>query len=107
MMAVRYVVNNIPGEINFEIGDDRAARIVQNVKNLFLTRMGEVPYDRQRGFDPTLYDLPIHEFRDILMEELDRVLLWEPYAEVVSAKILRTELTQIMFEAVIEVAEEA
>ena len=106
-MAVQYIVNNIPGDINFNIDNDREGRIVQNVKNLLLTRMGEVPFDRQRGFDHNLYNLPINEFRDILMEELDRVLLWEPYAEAVSAHILRTDETQVYFEVTIEIPDEA
>ena len=106
-MAVQYVVNNIPGEIDFSAGGTRIGRVVQNVKNLLLTRMGEIPYDRQRGFDRNLYDLPLNEFRDILMEELDRVLLWEPYADAVSARILRTDETQIYFEVTIDVADEA
>lgn len=106
-MAVQYIVNNIPGEIDFSGGKTRVDRIVQNVKNLLLTRMGEVPYDRQRGFDRNLYDLPLNEFRDILMEELDRVLLWEPYAEAVSARILRTDETQVYFEVTIEIPDEA
>ena len=106
-MAVQYIVNNIPGEIDFAAGEDREARIVQNVKNLLLTRMGEIPYDRQRGFDQNLYNLPINEFRDILMEELDRVLLWEPYAEAVSARVLRTDTTQVYYELTIEIPDEA
>jgi hypothetical protein len=105
-MAVQYIVNNIPGEIDFHIDGDREGRIVQNVKNLLLTRMGEIPYDRQRGFDQNLYDLPINEFRDILMEELDRVLLWEPGAEAVSAEILRTDETRVYFAVTIEIPDE-
>ena len=105
-MAAQYVINNIPGKIDFNIDDDRIARTVQNAKNLLLTRMGEIPFDRQRGFDQSLYRLPIHEFRDILMEEIDRVLLWEPYAEAVEATIINTSETQVYFEATIEISEQ-
>lgn len=106
-MAVQYVINNIPGEIDFETGTDGIIRAVKRAKNLLLTRMGEIPYDRKRGFNRSLYDLPLGEFQSRLMEELDRVMLWEPYVEVVSASIIRNDYTQVYFEVVIDVAEEA
>ncbi len=81
----RYEINNLPGEINFEIGDDPVARTIQNCKNLLMTQMGEVPYDRYRGFDYALYHLPIDKMRNALLPELDRLMEYEPDAEVVSA----------------------
>ena len=106
-MATQYVINNIREPIDFEIGSDAQRRAVQNAKNLIMTRMGEVPLDRQRGFDQSLYDMPINDLQDVLMEELDRVMAWEPYVEVVSATIVRDEIGRVTFECVIEVADEA
>ena len=39
-----------------------------------------------RGFDPALLDLPIAKLKAVLMQELDRVLLFEPNAELVDAE---------------------
>lgn len=106
-MATQYIITNAPEGIDFEIGNDAERRAVQNAKNLLMTRMGEIPFDRQRGFDTSLYDLPISELQGILMEELDRVMLWEPYVEVVEATILRTDdESQVIFEVTIEVSDE-
>ena len=81
----KYKIDNQPGPLNFEIGEDHVARTIQNCKNLLMTQMGEVPYDRYRGFDYALYHLPIEKMRSALLPELDRVMAWEPDAEVVSA----------------------
>ena len=81
----QYIITNQPEPINFEIGNDIIARTVQNAKNLLMTRMGEVPYDRLRGFDQALYHLPIDQMRVALLPELDRLMMWEPDAEVVEA----------------------
>ena len=80
-----YEVDNTASEINFQ-GSDIILRTLQNVKNLLMCRMGEVPYDRYRGFDPALFDLPMGQFRAELMPELDRIMMYEPDAEVVSAE---------------------
>jgi len=80
-----YQIDNLPGPINFEIGNDMILRTLQNAKNLLMTRMGEVPYDRYRGFNPALFDLPISKLKESLLPELDRIMLWEPDAEVTDA----------------------
>uniref|UniRef100_UPI004027D34E hypothetical protein n=1 Tax=Faecousia sp. TaxID=2952921 RepID=UPI004027D34E len=64
---------------------DETVRVLQNVKNLLLCRRGEVPYDRMRGLDPGLFELPLGEVQKILLPEIDRVLAWEPRAEAKSA----------------------
>lgn len=106
-MATQYVINNVRGRIDFEMENDPQMRAVQNAKNLLMTRMGEIPLDRLRGFDQSLYDMPINEMQDILMEELDRVMAYEPYVEVVSAEIVRNEKGRLIFNVTIEVADNA
>lgn len=59
-------------------------RTLRNAKNLIMLRMGEVPYDRQRGLDPAIFELPFDEANSLITPELDRALLWEPDVEVVS-----------------------
>lgn len=103
-MAI-YEITNQPGAVDFE-AREFVPRTVQNAKNLLMTRMGEVPYDRLRGFDGSLYDLPITEFQARLLPEIDRVLLWEPDAEAVSARCERLPGGEVLIHAVISVREE-
>lgn len=81
----RYQIDNRSSKIDFECNDDVLKRTIQNCKNLLMTKMGEIPYDRYRGLDPALFDLPIHHMNRELAPELDRVLMWEPDAELVDA----------------------
>lgn len=80
-----YQIDNLPAEIDLQEGDI-ARRTLQNAKNLLMCRMGEVPFDRYRGFDASLFDLPIERLREELLPELDRLMMWEPDAEVVDAE---------------------
>lgn len=98
----RYIIDNRPSPIDFE-GKGLIRRTVQNAKNLLMTRMGEVPYDRLRGFNPALFDLPMPRFRAALMPELDRVMLWEPDVEVADAECWLDENGQIVIRAELEI----
>lgn len=80
-----YEIDNVPAPIDFQ-ESDIVLRTLQNAKNLLMCRMGEVPYDRLRGFDPALLDLPFPDFENALLPELDRVLMWEPDAQVTDAE---------------------
>ena len=100
----QYVVTDAPGAINFECDSDFTLRTLQNVRNLLLCRKGEVPFDRLRGLDPALYDMPLNEAEEALLPELDRVMLWEPDAEVVSAE-LEADGDRMIIRCVVEIAE--
>ena len=102
----QYEITNLPGEIDFECNADFERRTVQNAKNLLMCRKGEVPFDRQRGFDPALYDLPIEEIPKYLLPELDRVMLWEPDVEVVRATAA-LENGEVVIRCIIEVPDGA
>ena len=80
-----YQIDNIAAPIDFQ-QDDVIKRTLQNAKNLLMCHLGEVPYDRCRGFDPELYDIPIAQLREELLPELDRVMIWEPDVEVADAE---------------------
>lgn len=80
-----YQIDNIPSPIDLQ-ENDLIKRTLQNAKNLLMCRRGEVPYDRSRGFNPAFYDLPIDELKKELMPELDRIMIWEPDADVMSAE---------------------
>lgn len=98
----QYQIDNVASPINFQ-EDDIILRTLQNAKNLLMCRMGEVPYDRYRGFDPALYDLPIDELRVELLPELDRVMMWEPDVEVVDAEATLLESGEVYIKVIIEV----
>ena len=99
----QYIITNRPDAIDFECNSDIITRTLQNAKNLLMCRMGEVPYDRYRGFDPALYDLPIQQLREKLLPELDRIMLWEPDVEVIDADCSIDENGDILIEATIEI----
>lgn len=103
----QYEINNLPVPIDFECNDRLLKRTLQNAKNLLMCRKGEVPYDRQRGFDHALFDLPLNELRNCLMMELDRVMLWEPDVEVVRAEALLMDNGAVLIRCVIETGLEA
>ena len=81
----KYQIDNIASPIDFQ-ESDAIKRTLQNAKNLLMCHMGEVPYDRYRGFDPALFALPIGELQSALLPELDRVMMWEPNVEVLEAE---------------------
>lgn len=81
----RYQIDNAACPINWE-EKDPIQRTIQNAKNLLMCRMGEVPFDRYRGFDPALFELPMEQLREELLPELDRAMMWAPDVEVVEAE---------------------
>ena len=95
-------IDNITAPIDFQ-SRDPVQRTVQNAKNLLMCAMGEIPYDRFRGFDPALLNLPIEELRSELMPELDRLMLWEPDAEVADAAVTLLSNGSIYIKVIIEV----
>lgn len=99
----RYQITNQPAEIEWELRGDSTRRIMQNVHNLMMCRMGEVPFDRLRGFDPSLYDLPLGKLEEKLLPELDRTLLWEPRAETVSASCALDEHGQTVITVLVDI----
>ena len=81
----QYQIDNIADPIDFQ-EDNIVKRTLQNAKNLLMCHTGEVPYDRLRGLESRVYDLPMNELRTRLIPELDRVMMWEPDVEVVDAE---------------------
>lgn len=98
----RYIIDNRQSPIDFEI-DGTIPRTIQNAKNLLMCHMGEVPYNRLRGFNPALYDLPIQEAREILLSELDAAMSYEPDAEVVDADCTTDENGEVYIRVTIEI----
>lgn len=97
----QYQIDNANYPIDFQ-ESDIVARTLQNAKNLLMCRMGEVPYDRLRGFDQSLFDLPIEELRDELVPELDRVMEWEPDVEVADAEATLLPNGEIYIKVILE-----
>ena len=101
----RYQIDNMPYPINFQGGDMRQ-RTLQNAKNLLMCQMGEVPFDRCRGFDGSLFDLPINELREQLLPEMDRLMIYDPDVEVVSADAVLLEDGRTYIRVIIELPDE-
>lgn len=99
----RYTIDNRPAAINFECNDDILMRTLQNCKNLLMCQMGEVPYDRMRGLNPAIFDLPMDKANEEITQEMDRVMGWEPDAEVVSASMSLDENGDTIIEVVLEI----
>ena len=99
---MRYSINNEPEPILFEC-DGGIARTLQNAKNLLMCRMGEVPFDRFRGLDSSLFDLPLPVMRERLMPELDRLFLYEPDVEVVDASCALNDQGEVIITVVLDV----
>ena len=97
----QYQIDNIQAPIDFQ-GSDIHLRTLQNAKNLLMCQVGEVPYDRCRGFDPSLYDLPINDLRTELLPELDRLMMYEPDVEVVSASASLLDNGGVYIQAILE-----
>ena len=81
-------------------------RTLQNAKNLLMCRMGEVPYDRYRGFNTSLFDLPIEQLREELLPELDRLMMWEPDVEVVEAEATLFKDSSVYIKVIVDVSDE-
>ena len=97
----KYQIDNSASHIDFQTGDMRK-RTLQNAKNLLMCRKGEVPYDRYRGFDPALFDLPIDKLREALVPELDRVMMWEPDVKVLEAEATLLENGDVYIKVILE-----
>ncbi len=98
----QYQIDNVAAPIDFQ-ESDRVKRTLQNAKNLLMCRMGEVPYERYMGFDASLFDLPTLAFREALLPEIDRILLWEPEAEAVDAEATLLPDGNIYIKVILEV----
>lgn len=98
----KYVIDSRPAPVQFEV-EDALGRTLQNVKNLLMCRMGEVPYDRKRGVDPTIYDMSITDTNSIILQEITRVLGWEPGARALSAAVTLDDNGETIITVVAEI----
>ena len=102
---MRYIIDNQPEEIGFEIQGGGRGRVLQNCKNLLMTRMGEVPYDRYRGFDPALCHLPLPAVKNALLPELDRLFQYEPRARLIGAEATLLQNGETLIRVTLEIDE--
>ncbi len=97
-----YKIDNRPEPVDF-LATGFLERTLQNAKNLLMTRMGEVPYDRLRGFNPALFELPILKMQEVLLPECDRLMLWEPDVLVADAKCFLDENGETVVEILLQI----
>jgi phage baseplate assembly protein W len=103
-MATRFLIDSKPCPVQFECGTVQG-RVLQNVKNLLMTHMGDVPYDRLRGLNPDVYDKPLPFVKAHITEEIARVLAWEPDVKLIKVDI-QQEKVGTVFVCEVEVPEE-
>lgn len=102
----KYVIDNTDAPIDWESNKaGNTIRTLQNCKNLIKCHLGEVPYDRRRGINPAIFDMPMGKLQTVLLSEIDRVLAWEPDAQAVSATAKRDDAGQLIITVVVDIAE--
>jgi len=94
---------SIQTPLNWNASGDE--RIVQNVLNLLRTFRYDVGYDRTRGIDPRVLDMPLKKAQAVYISEVYRVIdLYEPRASVKSVKFSGIDEEEGMqFQVVIEI----
>lgn len=103
----RYLVTTKDDTIEWEGAREGLNRVLQNAKNLLLCRMGEIPFDRFRGLDVAISELPLADLEKALMIEVDRALSYEDECEAVEARAVPQTDGTVYFEVVIETDAEA
>lgn len=106
MAQYEITTEDLPIDFECDTADDAVLRrTLQNAKNLLMCRMGEVPFNRQRGLNPAIFDMTMDDMMEVLLPELDRVMLWEPNVEVVSANVTFNDDGEAIIHCIIEVRE--
>jgi len=92
-----------PTELNWNAADDE--RIIQNVRNLISTWRYEVAYNRTKGLDPRIMDMPAESAKALYIAEIYRLIgTYEPNAIIKDVKLLSINSDgQINVKVVVEI----
>jgi phage baseplate assembly protein W len=75
------IIDNTQLVINFNASGNE--EIIQNVRTLFATPIGTVPFDREFGIDVSFLDLPIVQAKaKLAMEYVKKIRKYEPRAKI-------------------------
>lgn len=75
-----------------------AAKIAQNCQNLLCTFWHEIAYERSKGMDPEIVDLPLPQAKQKMKAEIYRVLGdYEPRAKILSVQVTGEESGDLHF----------
>lgn len=86
--------------INFN--PDNEKEIIQNLKVLFSTPQGTVPFDRAFGIDISIIDEPINIAEGLLLVEyIDKARIYEPRVNITEISILRNVNSGILYPQVV------
>ena len=96
----RFAIDSRAAPIDFE-APRGYERTIQNVKNLMMCRMGEVPYDRRRGIDPAIFDMGLIDAGGVVQPQ--PVLHGDPDARAVSATVSLDENGETVITAIVEI----
>lgn len=76
-----------PTELNWNASGDE--RIIQNIRNLISTWRYEVAYNRVKGLDPRILDMPAESAQALYIAEIYRLVgTYEPNATIKDVKLL-------------------
>lgn len=100
---MRYIIETLQNSnLNWNAKGDE--RILQNISNLLNTWRYEVAYDRTKGLDPAILDLPQADAIALYVSEIYRLIeTYQPSVKVVSVEYIgSTEQFNLQFKVVIE-----
>lgn len=100
---MRYTIDTLQNNtLDWNAKDDK--RILQNISNLLTTWRYEVAYDRTKGLDPAILDLPQSDAIALSISEIYRLIeTYQPDVYVVSVEYIGSdEQFNLQFKVVIE-----
>lgn len=103
---MQYRVSNTRSEIDFECGRNGDKRILQNVHNLLMTMMGEVPFDRMRGVYGGIYDMSAPDADGVILPLLDAVMTYEPRVSVIETDTQNDDEGNLIITLTVEIKED-
>lgn len=78
---------SLPAELNWNAAGDE--RVIQNIRNLISTWRYEVAYDRTKGLNPKILDMPADSAQALYISEIYRLVeTYEPSARIEDVKLL-------------------
>ncbi len=98
-----YIIGTARSPIDWNVRG--TARIAQNAQNLLCTWMYEVAYERTKGVDPRIVDLPFEQAKIKMKSEIYRVIgTYEPLAEIKDIFVDGTNIGDMRVEVALDIS---
>lgn len=94
---------SLPSSLNWNATEDE--RVIQNIRNLISTWRYEVAYDRTKGLNPKILDMPAGAAQALYISEIYRLIqTYEPGVKVKNVKLIAINPDgQIIVKVVVEI----